>query len=200
MTFDETRGAYAARAEEYVDLFGSIGAAAEQDRERLGKWARGIVGRIIDVGCGPGQWTNYLLGQGADIEGIDPVQEFVDEARQRYPGVLYRVGQAERIEAEDAALGGILAWYSLIHADPNRIDVALSEFARCTRPGGGLAIGFFEGPELVSFDHAVTTAYFWPTELLSARVEEAGFMVTYSHARAEPGTRRQGVLFAQRRG
>jgi hypothetical protein len=66
---------------------------------------------------------------------------------------------------EDASLGGILAWFSLIHTDPDQIGAPLTEFARGTRPGGGLLIGIFEGAELAPFDHAVTTAYFWPVSL-----------------------------------
>ncbi|WP_245597164.1 class I SAM-dependent methyltransferase [Jiangella gansuensis] len=111
-----------------------------------------------------------------------------------------RIGQAERLGVDDASLGGVLSWYSLIHTDPVQIDVALAEFARCVRPGGGFAIGFFEGPELVPFDHAVTTAYYWPIALLSSHVERAGFAVTDTHARTDPGARRQGTILAQRRG
>ena len=32
---------------------------------------------------------------------------------------------------------------------------------------GGLAIGFFEGPELEPFDHAVRTVHVWPMAPLS---------------------------------
>lgn len=91
-----------------------------------------------------------------------------------------------------------LAWYSLIHTRPDRIDLLLAEFARVVRPGGGLVVGFFEGPELVPFDHAVTTAYFWPTGLLSARLEQAGFVVIDTDARTVPGTRRLGTIVARR--
>ncbi|WP_420810671.1 class I SAM-dependent methyltransferase [Jiangella asiatica] len=108
------------------------------------------------------------------------------------------MGHAHRLGVEDASLGGVLAWYSLIHTDPDQIGALLAEFARCTRPGGGMAIGFFEGPELVPFDHAVTTAYFWPIGVLSSQVERAGFAVTDTHARTDPGVRRQGTIIAQR--
>ena len=157
-----------------------------------------MTGRIIDVGCGPGQWTNYLHEHGVDIDGVDPVPEFINEARQRNPGVDYRIGHADRLGVEDASLGGVLAWCSLIHTDPDQIGVPLTEFARCVRPGGSLAIGFFEGAELASFDHAVTTAYFWPVGLLSSRVERAGFVVTDVQTRTDPGTRPQGAIIAQR--
>lgn len=199
MSLTRVSSAYAARAAEYSDLFGSIDAAAERDRERILAWARSVDGRIIDVGCGPGQWTNYLAEHGADVEGIDPVPEFVAEARRRYPSRRYRIGRADRLDVEDGGLGGVLAWYSLIHTEPGRIDALLAEFARAVRPGGCLAVGFFEGPELAPFGHAVTTAYFWPMDLLASHVERAGFEVIDGDARTDPGTRRLGTLIARRR-
>jgi ubiquinone/menaquinone biosynthesis C-methylase UbiE len=198
VTNSEVRDAYAVRAGEYIDLFGSIDAAATVDRERVLTWALGVDGRIIDVGCGPGQWTSFLAAHGVDVEGVDPVPEFVEHARREHPGVAFAIGEAERLDADDASVGGVLAWYSLIHARPDEIDAPLAEFARCVCAGGGLAIGFFEGPQLLPFDHAVTTAYFWPVALLSARVERAGFSVTDVHTRTDPGTRSQGLLLAQR--
>lgn len=194
----QVRDAYATRSAEYISLFGSIEAAAEFDREHLLAWAQGVDGRIIDVGCGPGQWTSYLTERGVAVAGVDPVPEFVDHARQRHPGVTYRIGRADRLGVESASLGGVLAWFSLIHTSPDQIGVPLAEFARCIRPGGGLALGFFEGPELVPFDHAVATAYFWPVGLLSSRVEQAGFAVTDVHTRVDPGTRPQATMIAQR--
>ncbi len=198
MPIAEVRDAYAARAAEYTDLFGRIEAAAEQDRAAVLAWARSLTGRILDVGCGPGQWTNHLVEHGCDVEGIDPVPEFIDEARRRHPGVAYRVGQADELADADTGLGGILAWYSLIHTEPDRLGGILAEFARRIRPGGGLAIGFFEGPRLEAFDHAVITAYCWPIDLLAQRVERAGFVVTELHARGDPGVRRHGMILARR--
>ncbi len=190
--------AYAARAAEYIDLFGSISAAAAVDRVQVLAWARGIDGRIIDVGCGPGHWANYLAEQGLDVEGVDPVPEFAHHARHAHPGVAYRIGDADHLGVESGSLGGVLAWFSLIHVPPDRIGAPLAEFARCLRPGGGLAVGFFEGLELRAFDHAVTTAYIWPVDVLSAAVEQAGFTVVDLHTRSEPGSRPQGTLIARR--
>ncbi len=192
------REAYAERAVEYINLFADIDAAAKEDREQLPAWAEAVAGPIIDVGCGPGQWTGYLHRHGVDIRGVDPVPAFINEARQRRPGIDYQVGFGDRLDAEDASLGGVLAWFSLIHTEPVEISEILSEFARCVRPSGGLAIGFFTGATLAAFDHAVTTAYLWPTDLLCARVTEAGFAITAVHTRTDPGSRPQGTILAER--
>ncbi len=195
------RDAYGARSAEYIELFGGIDAAAEADRTAVLAWARGLAGPVVDVGCGPGQWTNFLSEHDLEIEGIDPTPEFVGAAQRRHPGVRFRIGQAEHLDVDDddESLGGILAWYSLIHIDPALINSALTEFARGLRPGGGLALGFFEGPELASFDHAVTTAYYWPLELLSARIEACGFTVTGADRRTAPHARTHGFITAIRK-
>lgn len=190
--------AYSARAGEYIALFGDIDAAHDVDRDAVLAWAKGLTGRIIDVGCGPGQWTNFLFANGIEVEGIDPTWEFIAAARRRFPGIQFRVGRAEQLDASDAGLGGILAWYSLIHTEPDRIDTALAEFARCLHPGGGLALGFFEGSEIAPFDHAVTTAYYWPLDRLTSRVEAQGFTVLETLTRNDPGARRHGFITATR--
>lgn len=199
MPVSKVRSAYGARSAEYIEMFGGIDTAAEADRNAVIAWARGLTGPIIDVGCGPGQWTHLLSEHGLEVEGVDLTPEFVAAARRRHPGVRFRIGQAEHLNVDDESLGGVLSWYSLMHTDPALIDCALTEFARCLRPGGGLALGFFEGPELIPFDHAVTTAHYWPMELLSARIEACGFTVTGTGRRADPGVRTHGFISAMRK-
>ena len=190
--------AYAARADEYVDAVGRIEHVSNMDLDFVQTWASSIDGRIIDVGSGPGQWTNYLRECGADIDGVDPVQEFIERARVDYPETAYRLGEAEHLEAEDGALGGVLAWYSLIHTSPSEIGVALSEFARALRPGGSLLLGFFTAEHQAAFDHAIAPAYYWPVEMLVSRVEEAGFRVTHTETRVDRPARAHGALTAIR--
>ncbi|MFT3834961.1 MAG: class I SAM-dependent methyltransferase [Micropruina sp.] len=200
MTLDLVRTAYAARSAEYIASVGSIDQVAKIDRDLTLAWARGLHrGRCSTSAAGPGQWTDLLSAAGVDAEGVDPVPEFIDSVRASHPSDRYRVGRAEDLGVDDAALAGVLARYSLIHTEPELIDVPLAEFARCVRSGGGLALGFCAGARLEPFEHAVTTAYFWPIDQLAARVEAAGFTVSRTATRAEPGTRPHGALLAVRR-
>lgn len=199
VAIERVKEAYAARAAEYIDVVGKIEHAAEPDRDRVRAWARQIDGRIIDVGCGPGQWTEDLRREGNDIEGVDPVAVFIEDARRRYPTSSYRVGSAERLDADDASVGGILAWYSLIHTDPDSIDEPLAEFARCLSPGGSLLIGYVDGPPREPFDHAVITAYHWSVEALTVHLDRAGLTVVEAHTRHDPGARPHGEIVARKR-
>lgn len=96
----------------------------------------------------------------------------------------------------DGSLAGVLAWYSLIHTPPE----VLGEIARCVRPGGGMALGFFAGTSIEPFDHAIVTAYRWPVEELAGLVEQAGFEVTGTRTRPDPSPRRRhhGMILARR--
>ena len=198
VTADTVRNAYSERAAEYIEFIGRIEHAAQRDRDYLLAWARATPGALIDAGCGPGQWTAFLHDAGVDIEGVDPVAAFIEDARNRYPTARYRVARAERLGVARASLGGVLAWFSLIHIDPASIDNSLLEFARCIRPGGSLAVGYFDGTAGESFDHAVVSAFYWSADALTARLERAGFTVTDVQTRQDPDVRRQGVIVATR--
>ncbi len=59
-------------------------AASETD-------GRGVVGRAVDVGCGPGNSTEALIARfpNAAVEGLDSSPEMVEAARRRLPGIAF---------------------------------------------------------------------------------------------------------------
>lgn len=196
MTTDAVGDSYRVRAGEYIELLGSIDHTSAEDRALIADWAAAVDGPVLDVGCGPGHWTHLLHQAGADVVGIDPVADFVAHAARRYPEVSYRIGRAEALGVDDGTISAVLAWYSLIHLPPDDLGAALTACARALVSGGSLLIGFFEGPVLVPFDHAVTTAWFWPIPELTRRLEDAGFTVTGIWSRHDDGARPHGAIAA----
>ncbi|MGW9157555.1 class I SAM-dependent methyltransferase [Microbacterium sp. NPDC055665] len=190
------REGYAARSAEYTELFGDIAQMDAVDRERIGRWADGVDGRILDAGCGPGHWTAFLAERGNVVEGIDLVPDFVDTARARFPDVAYRVASLAETGIEPGSLGGILAWYSLIHAAPEELPALLAAARLALRDGGGLLVGFFDGPDGEPFAHAVTTAHFWSIDGMSENLERAGFAVVDSETRVQEGRRPHASISA----
>ncbi|WP_207390355.1 class I SAM-dependent methyltransferase [Rhodococcus sp. ABRD24] len=199
-TGDIVREAYSARSGEYVDLFGSMASVHPSDRALVGSWADTLTGPVLDAGCGPGQWTDFLAGCGLAASGIDLVPEFVDRARARYPHLSFDLGGFETLDAATESLGGVLSWYSLIHHHPKDFRTPLAEFARVIRPGGGLLVGFFEGRAVEPFDHAATTAYRWPVVELGRELAASGFEVIETHTRTGSGYRPHGAITARRQG
>lgn len=190
------RDGYAARAVEYTEMLGDIGQMDEVDRARIGKWADGVEGRILDAGCGPGHWTAFLVDSGAEVEGIDLVSEFIVGASARFPHVPFRVASLTDTDISPASFGGVLAWYSLIHAGPDELPALLAAARRALREGGRLLVGFFDGPDGEPFPHAVTTAHFWTIEAMSALLERVGFSVVDSEARVQDGRRPHASISA----
>jgi SAM-dependent methyltransferase len=199
MVNDVSRAAYSGRAAEYIDLLGSMDSVHPSDRQLVSTWASTVDGDIVDAGCGPGHWTNYLAEQGFAARGVDPVPEFISHARNTFPGVNFTVGSFDSLDAGMGAVGGILCWYSLIHHEPLAMRVSLLQLANALKPGGTVLVGFFEGPLLDEFAHAVTPAYRWPVDVLAAELSAAGFEGVESHVRKTTGQRSQAAIIARRR-
>lgn len=198
---ERVTAAYSARADEYAALLGSMAAVHRDDRTLVDAWAAGRRGPLLDAGCGPGHWAASLARQGHRVTGIDAVPEFVEHARRTYGSedVDFRVGSLDALPIADGSVDGVLSWYSVIHHDPARIGVPLAEFRRVLCPGGGLLLGFFEGPAVEAFDHAVVTAHRWPVASLAALLDEAGFEVVDVVTRTAPEHRPHGAISAVRR-
>jgi SAM-dependent methyltransferase len=184
---------------EYIELLGSIGSVHPSDLETVSTWASDVHGDLIDAGCGPGHWTNFLTQRGSTARGIDQVPEFIAHATNAYPSVDFAIESFESIDAVSSSIGGVLSWYSLIHYEPGAIQVPLREFSRAMKPGGALLVGFFEGAEVERFAHAVTPAYRWPVDAISSELDRAGFDVLESHVRMTRGQRSHAAVSAQRR-
>lgn len=180
---DRTKRAYAQRAPEYVSLLGAIDQMDPLDACVIGTWSDGVTGSVLDAGCGPGHWSDFLHVRGSTVRGVDAVPQFVESARSRFPAVTFEVGDLLDLPFEDSTFGGVLAWYSLIHLESARCARALEEFARVTTDDGHVLIGAFLGPNGEPFDHAVTQAFYRGEEELVAQVEAAGFQVLTTHTR-----------------
>src|ERR1044072_6845392 len=60
------------------------------------------LGRVLDVGCGPGLMTEVLLERGGTFEGVDLSPEMINEAKEKFghlPNVSFATGNIESIEA-----------------------------------------------------------------------------------------------------
>jgi ubiquinone/menaquinone biosynthesis C-methylase UbiE len=198
MTITKIAAAYDSRAAEYIELIGTIDKLAEQDRDTITTWRDTTTGRLLDAGCGPGHWSQELTTQGVrEVVGLDASAEFVTAARERFPTIAFQQADLAAIPLDDRSVGGILAWYSIIHTPPADLPAILSEFARVLSPGGSALIGYFDGEPGEAFDHAVHTAYYWSAQALEDLLTEHGFAVERASARQVPGARPLGDLVAR---
>ena len=142
-----TRTAYDTVAADYARLLAGNLAENPADRAVLGLFAELVDGPVLDVGCGPGRITAHLAALGVAAAGLDLSPGMVEVARRTHPGLRFDIGSMTALDLPDAALGGLVAWYSLIHLPPAAHPAVLAGFARVLRPGGRLALAFQVGDE-----------------------------------------------------
>ncbi|MEV5836667.1 class I SAM-dependent methyltransferase [Nocardia sp. NPDC052112] len=195
-----TRAAYDENAIRYAEFAEGHLAAQPFDRAMLGTFAELVRadGRVADLGCGEGRMTAHLSGLGLDIFGIDLSPRLLELARAQYPALDFGEGSLEQLDIGDAALAGILVWYSTIHLPPERMPAVLAEFHRVLESGGHALLAFqaTTAREVEPFDHKVITAYRWSPDRLATLAEQAGFTPLARMVREpDPGERgRQAYL------
>jgi len=202
-----TAAAYDAASARYAEFVQGELSEPPLDRAILAAFAEHVRadggGLVADAGCGEGRIGAHLAGLGLDVAGFDLSPALTAVARERFPGIPFQTASMHALPLTDGSLGGIVSWYSLIHADPGDLPGYFTEFSRVLRPGAPLLAGFFEaaGEPVTSFDHKVTPAYKWPLDELAGLARNAGFAEVGRMSR-EPrdGERfRQGRLLMRRR-
>jgi ubiquinone/menaquinone biosynthesis C-methylase UbiE len=103
--------------------------------------------QVIDVGCGTGAITALLDKCGVEAFGVDLSSEMVAQARRLNPGLSFGVGSMTRLDVADGSVGGICAWYSIIHVPDTHLAVVFGEFHRVLVPGGLVLLAFQVGDE-----------------------------------------------------
>ena len=96
--------------------------------------------RIVDIGCGPGQYTQFFRSRDRVAVGVDVSQKTVAGARTRCgTGVFARMTMTN-LAFPDAAFRGVWACASLPHIPSHSVAKALAEFRRVLEPGGILFV------------------------------------------------------------
>jgi SAM-dependent methyltransferase len=122
------------------------------------------------------------------VTGVDLSPQVVKVARTRHPDLAFELADLRALPAGDASLGGVVAFYSVVHLRRPDLPDAFAEFARVLAPGGLLLIGMHGGTgELGAedwFDRGVTTrvTLVEPDEL-AGLVRAAGLTVAERHRR-----------------
>jgi SAM-dependent methyltransferase len=133
---DAVGDAWSAVATVWAELWGDVADPVRHAIQEVAGIRSGS--RVLDVGCGSGEFLGMLADAGAIPTGIDPARGMVDLARARVRGADLRVGLAESLPWPDASFDVVTAINALQFADDP--DAALAEIARVTVPGGFIAV------------------------------------------------------------
>lgn len=172
---DDTIAIYDARAADYAAMTESLGEQAELEAFAARLPAGG---RVLDLGCGPGFYAEWLAARGFDVDAVDASARMVALAASR-PGVSARQARFDDIDAVQA-FDGIWANFALLHAPRANIAGHLARLHRALKPGGlfhiGMKLGTGEGPDKIGRFYA-----YYGEDELEALLGAAGFSITARH-------------------
>jgi SAM-dependent methyltransferase len=180
------RRTYDAVAEEYAAKFGDDLADLAFDREMLDAVAEkaGAGGRVLDVGCGPGQVAAYLAARGVHAVGVDLSARALSIAHRRRPAVVVAAADMRRLPVRAGSCAGVVLFYSFHHLRRAEVPETVSELRRVLAPGGTLLIATHEGegeltsePEWLGHHVEVMGATLFTADELAAAVGRASFDV-----------------------
>ena len=138
-------------------------------------------GKLIDLGCGPGQTTMLLKNYGVhDIIGMDLSAEMVAQANGLNPDIEFETGDMLQLKYTDESFGSAVAFYAIVHFDDAALSKAFTEIYRILKPGGQLLLSYHIGDGMVHYDNFLDKPvnidfYMWQTDKVLAHAQNAGF-------------------------
>ena len=159
--------------------------------------------RVLDVGCGSGEFPALAKAAGYDAVGLDVSQPSISAARELHPDVEYRLAGADELAAAEPASFDLVTLWDVIEHVKYPHDV-VAACAALVRPGGLVAFGTPNGDSL--YDRVADAAYstippvgklmlmqrysqwhlqIWTTATLSRLVRDHGLEVTWARKHRE---------------
>lgn len=105
-----------------------------------------VQGRVLDAGCGTGEYACWFASQGADVVGLDLSSEALAQARRyarthNLDGVRFQEGSVLDLPFDSGSFDLVYCTGVLHHTpDPFR---GFEELCRVTRPGGKILISLY---------------------------------------------------------
>lgn len=110
-----------------------------------------LKGKILDVGCGVGVDSEYMISNGFDVIGVDLSGKMLSLAKQRFPRGDFRLGDMRKLTFQDFYFDGIFASFSLIHIPKKDLSGLLIKLGRMLKETGAIHIALQEGKSGESF-------------------------------------------------
>ena len=99
---------------------------------------------VLDVGCGTGNKSAYLLDRGLSVEGIDFSEKMIEIARRDVPGATFDVMDLVNVDNLNKKYDGIFARAVLLHFTKKDIPSILKKLRNLLNDGGYMYVAVKE--------------------------------------------------------
>jgi len=140
-------------------------------------------GKLIDLGCGPGQTTKFLSGCGMqDTLGVDISPSMVKIANELHPHLVFETGDILKLKYPDKSFGSAVAFYAIVHFNYEQVKEAFKEISRILTESGQFLFSFHIGDKVVHYDKLLDQDvnidfYFFETNKICALLTGTGFEI-----------------------
>ncbi len=140
--------------------------------------------KVLDAGCGAGQFTAYIQKQGYDAMGIDMSDGMLAFARQKSPEAHFEKMDIMKLTFPQKSFSAILSAYSLIHIPESSVESTLKGLASVLVDNGRLLVIAQKGETDHLIDEplqsgAKTFYNFFTSDRLKKHFESSGFNVIF---------------------
>jgi 2-polyprenyl-3-methyl-5-hydroxy-6-metoxy-1,4-benzoquinol methylase len=162
--------------------------------------------RVLEIGCGPGNITRYLLAQrpGFSITGIDVAPNMVTLARANNPTAQFMVMDCRELHALAPGFDAIICGFCMPYCSQQDCAKLVNDCAALLSTGGiwyGSVIeGRYEESEYQTSSTGHTSyVYYHEADWLIDTLQAAGFTLLHTLRKAYPGSQRPHlILIAQK--
>ncbi|MFQ5874553.1 MAG: class I SAM-dependent methyltransferase [Dehalococcoidia bacterium] len=95
--------------------------------------------RVLDGGCGLGEWTLYYASKGFDVVGLDISKATIDGLRQKFPNHRFIAGDIRKTQFDDDYFDAYFSWGTFEHFESGLGD-CFREARRILKQRGHLFI------------------------------------------------------------
>jgi ubiquinone/menaquinone biosynthesis C-methylase UbiE len=185
MTQDDIIDCYNKTAKNYAEKYLNELSKKHLDQVLLRSFAveNAARGKLIDLGCGPGQTTKFLSDCGVDdIIGTDISAEMINVARSINPQLSFEIADMLSLQYPDRYFGSAIAFYSIVHFTYEQLELAFNEIKRVLVSNGEFLFCFHVGTDLVHLDNFLDKPvnidfHFFEINKITALIQEAGFEI-----------------------
>jgi ubiquinone/menaquinone biosynthesis C-methylase UbiE len=182
--------AYNASAAQYVIKCFDELTYKPLDRDLLDRFAKMTSGKgkVCDLGCGPGQTTQYLKSRDADVIGVDASENMIIEAKKLNPSIDYVVDDMFHLKFDKESFFGVSSFYAFVNFKIGDLSCLFQEYYRILKDQGLVLMAFHTGEEKVHVDSFFESGkpldfyYFNELEVIHL-LKEAGFEVLEAFVR-----------------
>ena len=151
--------------------------------------------RVLDIGCGPGNISRYLLAKRPDflLEGVDLAPNMIELARQNNTGAHFSVMDCRHIGQLPGTYHAVMCGFCMPYLSKTDCQKLIRDSAALLEPGGIVYFSTMEGDYKQSGYRSSsdgkykTYTYFHEAESLRRMMERAGFELQAFKRQAYPG-------------